>query len=53
MEKDPVCGIEVDPRNIAGQSAYMGRLYSFCSISCKEKFDRRPARYADKAEKEK
>ena len=43
---DPVCGMTVDPASAAGQSLYEGTAYHFCSASCKQKFDREPARYA-------
>jgi Cu+-exporting ATPase len=43
---DPVCGMEVDPASAAGHSDHAGRHYSFCSTSCKERFDADPARFA-------
>jgi len=46
MEKDPVCGMMVDPKRAAGSSVYGGKTYYFCSASCKATFDRSPARYA-------
>jgi P-type Cu+ transporter len=42
---DPVCGMSVDPDTAAGQSVLDGIAYDFCSVSCKQKFDRDPARY--------
>ncbi len=45
MAKDPVCGMDVDPDKAAGVSEYGGNRYSFCSRTCKEKFDRDPERY--------
>lgn len=42
---DPVCGMQVDPANAAGQSEYAGKTYYFCSKTCKEKFDREPANF--------
>jgi Cu+-exporting ATPase len=36
----------VDPAHAAGQSEYEGKTYSFCSVSCKQKFDRDPGHYA-------
>jgi P-type Cu+ transporter len=44
--KDVVCGMDVDPARAAGESRYGGETYYFCSRSCKQKFDRDPARYA-------
>jgi P-type Cu+ transporter len=48
--KDPVCGMDVDPATAAGQSDYKDRTYSFCSKSCKAKFDTDPQRYTQRAE---
>lgn len=42
MEKDPICGMEVDPNKAAGKSDYQGRTYYFCSPGCKRKFDQNP-----------
>ena len=46
MEKDVVCGMQVDPAKAAGSSQYYGKTYYFCSKSCKTKFDANPAQYA-------
>ncbi|HJT70279.1 MAG TPA: YHS domain-containing protein [Terriglobales bacterium] len=48
MQKDPVCGMQVDPQNAAGQSEYEGKTYYFCSAGCKKKFDANPAQYVGK-----
>jgi Cu+-exporting ATPase len=45
MERDVVCGMEVDRDSAAAQSEFNGRTYFFCSQSCKENFDRQPERY--------
>jgi len=45
MEKDVVCGMQVDPNRAAGKSEYQGRTYYFCSIACKAKFDANPQHY--------
>lgn len=45
-EKDPVCGMEVDPAKAAGASVHAGRTYYFCSTSCRDKFEKEPAKYA-------
>jgi YHS domain-containing protein len=42
MAVDPVCRMEVDPKQAAGQSTYRGQVYYFCAASCKEQFDREP-----------
>jgi len=44
--KDPVCGMDVDASKADGRKApYAGTTYSFCSESCKRKFDANPAAY--------
>jgi len=45
MERDVVCGMQVDPATAAGSSQYEGKTYYFCSSSCKAKFDANPAQY--------
>ncbi len=44
-EKDPVCGMDVDPKTAAGKSEYMGKTYYFCAPGCKKSFDANPAKY--------
>ncbi len=46
MEKDVVCGMQIDPAKAAGTSEYQGKTYYFCSNSCKAKFDAKPAQFA-------
>lgn len=46
MEKDPVCGMDVDPAKAAGSSQYGGKTYFFCAPGCKKKFDANPGQYA-------
>jgi YHS domain-containing protein len=46
MEKDVVCGMQIDPAKAAGTSEYQGKTYYFCSNSCKTKFDANPAQFA-------
>ena len=50
MVKDPVCGMDVDPKQAAGKSEYQGQTYYFCSAGCKKAFDKEPVEYAGKAE---
>lgn len=45
MERDVVCGMDVDPAEAAGTSQYKGKTYYFCSTACKAKFDANPAQY--------
>jgi Cu+-exporting ATPase len=46
MERDVVCGMEVDPAKAAGTTEFKGKTYYFCSKSCKTKFDSNPQQYA-------
>ena len=48
MERDVVCGMQVDPAKAAGKSEYDGKTYYFCSVGCKKKFDANPGQYAGK-----
>ncbi len=46
MTKDPVCGMQIDPKEAAGTSKYNGETYYFCSEHCKKKFELDPAHFA-------
>ena len=46
MERDVVCGMQVDPAKAAGSSVYNGKTFYFCSGGCKAKFDANPKQYA-------
>ena len=43
VEKDPVCGMDIEPKRAARVSTYKGKRYYFCSASCKDSFDSDPA----------
>jgi len=43
--KDPVCGMSIDPGKAAGASVHAGNTYYFCSTSCRDKFEKEPAKY--------
>jgi len=43
---DPVCGMTVQAAGARYTSAYDGKTFKFCSMSCKERFDREPERYS-------
>lgn len=45
MTKDPVCGMDVDPKTAAGKSEYKGQTYYFCSKGCKVDFDKNPEKF--------
>jgi YHS domain-containing protein len=46
MAMDPVCRMEVSPNNAVAKTDYAGKTYHFCSVDCKRKFDRDPAKFA-------
>jgi len=48
-EKDPVCGMLVEPTEAAGQRTLDGKTFYFCSPACVAKFDKAPQRYAPAA----
>jgi P-type Cu+ transporter len=45
MEKDPVCGMSVEPLRAAAQEEYDGKNYFFCSAGCATKFRADPAKF--------
>lgn len=44
-EKDPVCGMMVDPQKPAGKLAHNGKTYYFCSVRCAERFAKEPEKF--------
>jgi YHS domain-containing protein len=47
--RDPVCGMELQPGQEEASVNYQGRGYHFCSVECRQTFERDPARYASQA----
>ncbi|MGK2964705.1 MAG: YHS domain-containing protein [Tepidiformaceae bacterium] len=45
-ERDPVCGMDIDPENAAAQAQYQGKTYYFCAESCRNEFDANPQQFA-------
>jgi len=43
--KDPVCGMEIDPKSAAATEEYEGETYYFCSDACHDKFKADPQKY--------
>lgn len=43
--KDIICNMDVD-ENSGFSSEYHNVKYYFCSVGCKEKFDKNPKKYA-------
>ena len=44
-EKDPVCGMNVDPAKAAGRLEHAGKTYYFCSGRCAERFQNAPEKF--------
>jgi Cu+-exporting ATPase len=44
-EKDPVCGMTVEPATAAGRHEYAGATYHFCHVNCLYKFSAAPETY--------
>lgn len=45
MVKDPVCGMQVDEKKVTQKSMYKGKVYYFCSATCKKEFDKQPEKF--------
>ena len=45
VEKDPVCGMAVNPSLAKATHEHAGKTYFFCCAGCKEKFSAAPAEY--------
>jgi YHS domain-containing protein len=48
MVTDPVCKMQIDENKAVGKSDYKYQTYHFCSLSCKQKFDKEPEKYVGK-----
>lgn len=44
-EKDPVCGMMVNPQKAAGKAEQAGKTYYFCSTHCAERFQADPEKF--------
>src|ERR1700731_4229622 len=44
-EKDPVCGMAVDPNKAAAKQEFRGNTYYFCSKRCAERFAKEPEKF--------
>ena len=45
MERDPVCGMVVDPQKAAAKVEYAGHTYYFCAQGCARRFEQAPEKY--------
>src|SRR5277367_2484928 len=53
MEKDPVCGMAVDPIRASAQEEHGGKNYVFCCSGCATKFRAEPTKYLNQPQEEK
>ena len=49
MERDPVCGMMVDPEKAKARVEYGGRSYYFCSTGCGKRFEQAPEQFLSAA----
>jgi Cu+-exporting ATPase len=47
MERDPICGMTLDPARAAAQVKHAGETYYFCCAGCASKFRAEPAKYSN------
>jgi P-type Cu+ transporter len=45
MERDPVCGMTVDPAKAKASVAHGNKAYHFCSTGCADRFRKDPAKF--------
>src|SRR5690348_6624651 len=45
MERDPVCGMRVDPASARAKVEHGGKTYFFCCTGCAKKFEAAPEQY--------
>jgi Cu+-exporting ATPase len=45
MERDPVCGMTIDPEKAAARVEYAGKTYYFCAPGCAKRFQQAPEKY--------
>ena len=47
-QKDPVCGMTIDPKTAESKYVYKGKTYYFCSKEDQETFAKNPGKFAGK-----
>jgi Cu+-exporting ATPase len=47
MERDPVCGMNVDPEKATAKVEHAGQAYYFCSVGCARRFEQDTGKYLD------
>lgn len=48
-QTDPVCGMQIEEEDAAGQAEHEGGTYYFCSSACQRKFESNPEDYANQS----
>src|SRR6267154_320859 len=51
LERDPVCGMNVEAGKAAAKVEYLGKIYYFCASSCAKRFQQAPEKYAGNLQK--
>jgi P-type Cu+ transporter len=49
VERDPVCGMQLQPGQEEANFHYQGRTYHFCSVECQRLFQQDPRQYIAEA----
>src|SRR5258705_12026841 len=49
MERDPVCGMNVEPEKAKAKVDHGEKSYYFCSAGCAKKFEQTPQQFLSKA----
>ena len=44
-QRDPVCGMDIEPQTAFAKREHMGQTFHFCSQSCADQFDKDPHHY--------
>lgn len=47
MEKDPVCGMDVEPKDARHMTVHEGKPIYFCAPGCKKAFEADPQKFLD------
>ena len=45
MERDPVCGMNVDPEKAKAKVEHGGQSYYFCGAGCAKRFEQAPGQF--------
>src|SRR5712672_3353540 len=51
LERDPVCGMNVEAGKAAAKVEYLGKIYYFCALGRAKRFQQAPEKYVDNLEK--